>query len=137
MRIDSSGKIRKIDVPSNRIDLPPSLPNLSSLLIANYCRLDTHIDTTISVDGLLDDLVTVQVGIEVCDCLSTCLFDFFDYDLCSLLVLVVGRWTEIVDDNFTATFSQSQGVTGRERVARGLDWIERVERRRKGRERSR
>lgn len=72
--------------------------------------VDNNIDTAPLVNDLLDDLVTLGVGVVVGDGLTTSLGDLLDDDIGGLLVLVLGRGTKIVDENLCSARSEEEGV---------------------------
>lgn len=73
--------------------------------------VDQDIDTTPLVNGLLDDLGTLGVGVVVGDGLTTGLSDLLNDDIGSLLALVISRRTEIVDENLGTARREEESVS--------------------------
>lgn len=73
--------------------------------------VDNDVDTAPLVNHLLDDLVTLGVGVVVGDGLTTGLGDLFNNNIGSLLALVVSRRTEIVDEDLGSAGSEEVGVS--------------------------
>lgn len=83
----------------------------SRLVTKDTGVVDDHIDTAPLVDDLLDNLVTLSVRVVVGDSLATGLGDFFYDDIGGLLVLVLGRRAQIVDEDLCSASSEEEGVS--------------------------
>lgn len=102
--------VRASDVDGN--DCVPLLVRhgLEGLVAEDTGIVDNNVDSAKSVNGLLHDLGTLEIRVEVGSAVSARLFDLLDDDFCSLAVLVLSRRTQVIYDDFCAASCQLESV---------------------------